>query len=79
MAHVPRILFVCLHGAAKSVIAAEQLRMLARRRGFEIETSSAGVEPDEEIPPPVATALLEEGIDVRGSDPHITSSGSAAI
>lgn len=64
-----RVLFVCLHGAAKSVIAAEYLRLLAARRGIRIETSAAGVEPDVEIPPTVVSALLDEGVDVRGRRP----------
>ena len=64
-----RVLFVCLHGAAKSVIAAEYLRLLAARRGIPIETSAAGVEPDIEIPPAVVSSLLAEGVDVRGREP----------
>jgi arsenate reductase (thioredoxin) len=64
-----RVLFVCLHGAAKSVIAAEYLRLLAARRGIRIETSAAGVEPDVEIPPTVVSSLLAEGVDVRGRQP----------
>jgi arsenate reductase len=64
-----RVLFVCLHGAAKSVIAAEYLRLLAARRGIRVETSAAGVEPDVEIPPTVVSSLLAEGVDVRGRQP----------
>ena len=67
--HVPRVLFVCLHGSAKSVIAAESLRRLAADRGLPVEVASAGLEPDAEIPPHVAAALLGEGIDVRGRRP----------
>lgn len=63
------VLFVCLHGAAKSVIAAEYLRLLAAKRGIRIETSAAGIEPDVEIPPTVVSSLLAEGVDVRGRQP----------
>jgi arsenate reductase len=63
------VLFVCLHGAAKSVIAAEYLRVLAARRGIRIETSAAGIEPEVEIPPTVVASLLAEGVDVRGRQP----------
>lgn len=69
MSESTRVLFVCLHGAAKSVIAAEHLRLLAARRGIRIETSAAGVEPDVEIPPTVVSSLLAEGVDVRGRQP----------
>jgi arsenate reductase len=67
------VLFVCLHGAAKSVIAAEYLQLLAAERGIRIETAAAGVEPDVEIPPTVTSCLLAEGIDVRGRSPVAVS------
>ena len=67
------VLFVCLHGAAKSVIAAEYLQLLAAERGIRIEAAAAGVEPDVEIPPTVTSSLLSEGIDVRGRSPVAVS------
>jgi arsenate reductase (thioredoxin) len=67
------VLFVCLHGAAKSVIAAEYLQRLAAERGIRIEAAAAGVEPDVEIPPTVTSSLLSEGIDVRGRSPVAVS------
>jgi protein-tyrosine-phosphatase len=73
------VLFVCLHGAAKSVVAAEHLRRLAAERGIRLETSAAGVEPDDEIPPAVAAALAEEGFDVRDRRPEgVTAEGIGA-
>jgi arsenate reductase (thioredoxin) len=53
VSHVPRVPFVCLHGAAKSVVAAEHLRRLAAARGVRLEVATAGIEPDDEIAPPV--------------------------
>ena len=41
-----RVLFVCLHGAAKSVIAAAHFRRLAAARGLAIDAVAAGTEPD---------------------------------
>lgn len=70
MPRPPTVLFVCLHGSAKSVIAAEHFRRLARGRGVEVEAIAAGVEPDAEIPPTVADGLLKDGIDVRGRRPR---------
>ena len=64
MSTLPSVLFVCQHGAAKSVIAAEHLRRLAAERGVEIDTASAGLEPDAEIPPHVVDGLRRDGIDV---------------
>lgn len=60
---------MCLHGSAKSVIAAAFAKRLAAERGIPLEAASAGVEPDAEIPPPVAASLLADGIDVRGRKP----------
>jgi arsenate reductase len=64
-----KVLFVCLHGSAKSVIAAEFAERLAAERGIPLEAASAGVEPDVEIPPPVSASLLADRIDVRDRKP----------
>ena len=66
----PNVLFVCLHGSAKSLIAAEHFRRLAALRGVDVDAVSAGTEPDAEVPPKVVHGLLAEGIDVRGRRPH---------
>lgn len=66
----PHILFVCLHGSAKSLIAAEYFRRLAFERGTEAEARSAGTEPDADVPLKVVQGLLGDGIDVRGGRPH---------
>ena len=65
----PSVLFVCLHGSAKSVIAAEHFRRLAAVRGLAVQARSAGLEPDAAVPPRVAQGLLEDGIDVRAFRP----------
>ena len=44
MTHVPTVLFVCLHGAAKSVVAAEQLRRIAAERGVVAGLREDGLE-----------------------------------
>ena len=64
------VVFVCLHGSAKSLIAAEYLARLAAERGLAVRATSAGVEPDAAIPPTVTQGLLEDGIDVRGRRPR---------
>ena len=73
MASMHRIVFVCLHGSAKSVIAAEQCQRLARERGLLVQATAAGQEPDAEIPSPAIRGLLAEGIDVRGRRPRRVS------
>ena len=64
------LVFVCLHGSAKSLIAAEHFRWLAAQRGLDIGAISTGTDPDLEIPDHVITGLLEDGIDVRGRVPR---------
>lgn len=55
------MLFVCRHGAAKSVLAAADLRRMAVERGIEIDAQAAGVEPSEALLASVAAALENEG------------------
>jgi protein-tyrosine-phosphatase len=64
------VLFVCLHGAAKSVIAAAYLDRLARARGLRVTAAAAGTEPDPAMAPAAVAGLLREGIDVRDSRPR---------
>jgi arsenate reductase len=66
-----KVLFVCPHGAAKSVIAAEHFAGLARAAGHHVDAVSAGVEPDEQIPPHVVQGLADDGFDLgAGSLPR---------
>ncbi len=67
---VRAVVFVCLHGSAKSLIAAEHFCRLAAQRGVDARATSAGTDPDSEIPPHVIEGLLAEGIDVRGRRPR---------
>jgi arsenate reductase len=64
------VLFVCLHGAAKSVLAAADCRRLAAERGLAMRAASAGTEPDPEIAPAVARTLREEGAPLEGQRPR---------
>ena len=64
------VLFVCLHGAAKSALAAADFERLARQRGLDLRAAFAGTEPDPEIAPKVVQALLADGLDLRGRRPR---------
>jgi arsenate reductase (thioredoxin) len=70
MSSVRSIVFVCLHGAAKSVIAATYLNHLSTARGLNLHASSAGIEPEPHVPPQVRAGLLREGLDVRHYRPR---------
>jgi len=69
-ARTPNVLFVCLHGSAKSLIAAEYFNRLALARGLPARATSTGTEPDDVIPPRVTQGLGADGIDVQGRQPR---------
>jgi len=58
----PRVLFVCLHGAAKSVVGAAHFRRLAAARGLQIDAAAAGTEPDQNLTPGAVKGLAAEGL-----------------
>jgi protein-tyrosine-phosphatase len=68
VADVPAVLFVCVHNAGRSQMAAGYLADLA---GDGVEVLSAGSEPAELINPVAVEAMAEEGIDIAGNSPKI--------
>jgi arsenate reductase (thioredoxin) len=68
-----KVLFVCLHGAAKSVLAATDFERMAKERALPIAAESAGTEPDPEIATPVLAALKAEGVDMAGRRPRLVT------
>ena len=66
-------MFVCQHGSAKSLIAAEHLARLARARGLLVRGESLGVEPDPDVPPHVVAGLAADGFDVQAYVPRRVS------
>jgi len=73
MSDNPRILFVCLHGAAKSVLAAADCERLAASRGLRVTADFAGTEPAADIAPKVAAALRADGVDLGGKKPRLVT------
>jgi protein-tyrosine-phosphatase len=64
----PSVLFVCVHNAGRSQMAAGYVRHLA---GDRIEVLSAGSEPGDSINPVAVRAMAEEGIDISAETPKI--------
>ncbi|TDP90396.1 protein-tyrosine-phosphatase [Leucobacter luti] len=64
----PSVLFVCVHNAGRSQMAAGYLRHIA---GDQIEVRSAGSIPAEQINPVAVEAMREEGIDITSETPKI--------
>jgi protein-tyrosine-phosphatase len=65
-----RFVFLCPHGAAKSVIAAAYCQQLADQQHVPLQATSAGTEPDAEVTSAVVTLLRKEGIDVANQRPR---------
>ena len=63
---MPTVLFVCVHNAGRSQMAAGWLRHLAGNR---IEVLSAGSEPADQINPIAVEAMAEVGIDITREQP----------
>ncbi|BDS49541.1 arsenate reductase ArsC [Rhodoluna sp. KAS3] len=64
------VLFVCVHNAGRSQMAAGYLQALA---GDRVEVRSAGTAPKNEVNPSAVAAMLEEGIDISTNTPKVLS------
>ncbi|MBT1621193.1 arsenate reductase ArsC [Curtobacterium flaccumfaciens pv. oortii] len=68
MSDKPTILFVCVHNAGRSQMAAGYAQALG---GDRVEVRSAGSEPKDQINPIAIQAMAEDGIDIAGNQPKI--------
>ncbi|HUW87974.1 MAG TPA: arsenate reductase ArsC [Candidatus Paceibacterota bacterium] len=64
----PSVLFVCIHNAGRSQMAAAFLSHLAEGA---IEVRSAGTQPADQVNPVVIEAMKEKGIDLLGQTPKV--------
>ena len=64
----PVVLFVCVHNAGRSQMAAGYMRALS---GVAVEVRSGGSEPGNEINPVAIAAMAEEGIDISEGVPQL--------
>jgi arsenate reductase len=68
MASRPSVLFVCIHNAGRSQMAAGFLRALG---GDAVEVRSAGSDPGRSINPAAVEAMAEVGIDISDQSPKL--------
>ena len=66
-ARKPSVLFVCVHNAGRSQMAAALLEAMGEGR---VEVQSAGTAPAESVNPVVVAAMDELDIDLRGRSPN---------
>lgn len=68
MTYKASVLFVCVHNAGRSQMAAGYLQHLA---GDRVEVRSAGSAPGNSVNPAAVAAMAEEGIDISAATPKI--------
>ena len=68
MTEKPSVLFVCVHNAGRSQMAAAYLTHLA---GDRVEVRSAGSAPADAVNPAAVEAMAEEGIDMSAEIPKV--------
>ena len=68
MSDIPSVLFVCVHNAGRSQMAAGFLRTLA---GDAVEVRSAGSLPGDRVNPAAVEAMAEVGIDISDQRPKV--------
>ena len=68
MTERPTVLFVCVHNAGRSQMAAGFLQHLA---GDRVEVLSAGSQPADTINPVAVEAMAEAGVDITASQPKV--------
>lgn len=72
----PTILFVCVHNAGRSQMAAGYARALG---GDHVEVLSAGSEPKDAINPVAIQAMAEDGIDIAGNQPKVLTTDAVRV
>jgi len=66
----PTVLFMCVHNAGRSQMAAGYLRTMA---GDAVEVRSAGSRPGQAVNPVAVEAMAEDGVDIGGQAPRFAS------
>jgi protein-tyrosine-phosphatase len=74
----PSIVFVCQHGAAKSVIATAYFNKLAAERGLPYRATFRGISPDDQLSVRAVAGLKEDGITVPSGKPAAITDGDVA-
>ncbi len=68
MTDTPSVLFVCVHNAGRSQMAAAYLTHLS---GGAVEVRSAGSAPTDRVNPSAVAAMAEDGVDITAETPKV--------
>ena len=74
----PAVVFVCEHGAAKSVIATAYFNKLAAERGLPFRATFRGTDPQAELSQSTLKGLRDDGIEIPSGKPTIISENDVA-
>ena len=72
----PTVLFVCVHNAGRSQMAAGFLEHLGEGR---VEVLSAGSEPTDRVNPVAVDAMAEVGIDIAAATPKVLTADAVRV
>jgi protein-tyrosine-phosphatase len=72
----PSVLYVCIHNAGRSQMAAAYTRHLS---GGAVEVRSAGSEPADQVNPSAVAAMAEDGIDITAQTPKILTTEAVKV
>src|SRR4029077_20612994 len=71
------VVFVCLHGSVKSVMAAAHFNRIAKERRLPFVAVARGVDPDREIPASIRQGLAQDGLTPADEVPHALTANEA--
>jgi arsenate reductase (thioredoxin) len=75
----PTIVFVCEHGAAKSLIAAAYFNKLAAERGVAARATFRGVDPQDAFSVRAVAGLQEDGLPIPDGRPTAIAASDVAV
>jgi arsenate reductase len=80
MAQTKKIIFVCEHGAAKSVIASAYFNKLAKERNLDYVAECRGTNPDAEVSPKAKEGLIADHVyDAKTKPKKLVASDVASV
>jgi arsenate reductase (thioredoxin) len=74
----PVVIFVCEHGAAKSIVAAAYFNKLVQDRKIKVRAIARGTHPDKEISKAANDGLIRDGLKPGEQEPRLLSRSEAA-